>query len=143
MTAIIWYQTPYLISNRDILFISFALGNDVSIHCVVGFPTLLALGGLIDLGKGTFVCFELDRTPLLPLDPSVNGLFEDIVFDNSTPTTPHGVATNIKPDPSLLHYTSSEGCTLSSSSTSYSDSIKSHDEFSKGNVSQELEYILR
>ena len=37
MTAVIRYRTPYLINKRYPLFIYFALGNDVSFRCVLGF----------------------------------------------------------------------------------------------------------
>ena len=51
ITAVIWYHTPDLIKNRDTLLIYFGLNNDFSLRRVVGLPTLLALGGLIDLLK--------------------------------------------------------------------------------------------
>ena len=37
MTAAIRYKTPYFINKRDPLFISFALGNDVFLRCVLGY----------------------------------------------------------------------------------------------------------
>lgn len=46
------YFTLYLIKNHDHLFISFTLGNDVSLHCIIGLPILLFSGGIIDLVKG-------------------------------------------------------------------------------------------
>ena len=88
------------------------------IDFVIGIPTLLALGGLITLLKDTYVCSELDRVFPLNLDQPGKGLPEGVVFDNSTPTIPHGLATNIRPGPSLLHYTFAEDHTLFSSSTS-------------------------
>ena len=74
MTAVIRYRTPYFINNRDPLFIYFALGNDVSLRCVLGLPTCLALGGLINLVKGEFICSEIGRTIPLTLDPPDKGL---------------------------------------------------------------------
>ena len=65
-------------------------------------------------------------------------LFWGIVFDNSTPIIPQGVSTNIKPNPSLLHYTSAEGHAVSAQT--YSDNIIVHDKFFDGNISRELEY---
>ena len=59
MTAVIRYRTPYLVNKRDPLFISFALGNDVSLRCVLGLPTLLVIGGSINLVKGEIVCSEI------------------------------------------------------------------------------------
>ena len=88
ITAVIWYHTPDLIKNRDTLLIYFGLNNDFSLRRVVGLPTLLALGGLIDLLKETFVCSELDFTFPLTLDPPDKVLSESAVFDNSTPIIP-------------------------------------------------------
>ena len=56
MTVVIKYKTPYFLNKRDIFFISFALANDVSLRCVLGLPTLLALGGIINLVEGKFMC---------------------------------------------------------------------------------------
>ena len=95
MTAIIWYKTPYLINKRDPLFISFALGNDVSLRCVLGLLTLLALGKIINSVKEKFICSEINRTSSLTLDPPGKGISESIVFDNSTPIVPQGVSTNV------------------------------------------------
>ena len=138
MTAVIRYKTPYFFNKNEPLFISFALGNDVSLRCVLGLPTLLALGGLINLVKGEFICSEIGKTFPLTLDPPGKGLPEGIVFDNSTPIIPQGVSTNVKPNPSLLHYTSAEGHAVSAQT--YSDNIIVYDNFFDGNVSRELEY---
>ena len=48
MIAVIRYHTLYFINKWDPLFIYFALDNVVSLRCVLKFPTLLALCGLID-----------------------------------------------------------------------------------------------
>ena len=79
---------PDLIKNRDTLLIYFGLNNDFSLRRVVGLPTLLALGCLIDLLKETFVCSELDLTFPLTLDPPDKVLSESDVFDKSTPIIP-------------------------------------------------------
>ena len=115
----------------------------ISIRCVIGLPTILTLGGLIDLVTWTFVYSELDRAFSLTLDPPGKGLPERIVFDNSTLTIPQGVATNIRPTPSLLHYTFTEDRALSSSSKRYSDSIIVYGKLFRGNVSRELECVPR
>ena len=66
MIAVIRYRTPYFINKWDPLFIYFALDNVVSLRCVLGLPTLLALCGLVDLVKGDFVCSEINGTfPLI------------------------------------------------------------------------------
>ena len=102
-----------------------------------------ALGGLIDLVKGTFVCSETNRSYPLTLDPSGKGLPDGVVFDNSTPTIPAGVSANVHPSPSLLHYTSAEDRALSSSATNYSEHIIVHDKLFRGNVSRDIEYVPR
>ena len=108
-TSVIRYKTPYLTNKRDPLFIYLALGNDASFRCVLGLPTLLAVGGLIDLVKGGLICSEINQNFSLTLNQSGKGLPEGILFDNITLIIPQGVSTNIKHTPSLLHYTSAEG----------------------------------
>ena len=44
MTTVIRYHTPYLVNKQDPLFLSFTLGNDEYIRCVLGLPTLLVIG---------------------------------------------------------------------------------------------------
>ena len=108
---------------------------------MLGLPTLLALGGFINLVKGEFICSEIDRRFSLTLDPPDKGLPEGIVFDNNTSTIPQGVSTNIKPNPSLLRYTSVEGNAIHHNATTYSDNIIVHDNCFEGNVSRDLEHI--
>ena len=127
MTVAIRYRISYLVNNQYPLFVSFALGNDVSLRRVIGLPTLLALGSIIDLVKGTFFCSEINRTFPLTLDPPGKGLPDEVVFDNSTPTISVGVSTDVRLDPSFLHYTSAEGRTLPSSTTNYSEHVIVHD----------------
>ena len=103
----------------------------------LGLSILLALGGFIYLVKGEVICLEINRTITLTLDPLGKGLPESIVFDNSTPIIPKGVSTNVKPNPSILHYTSAEGCAFHHSSPTYSDNIVVHDNFFNGNVSRD------
>ena len=122
------------------MFISFALDNDVSLRCVLGLPTLLALAGIINLMKGDFVCSKINRTFYLTLDPLGKGLLEGIVFDTTTPTILQEVSTNIKPNPSLFHYTSADNRALICSSPSYSECIVVHDKRFKGDMSREFEY---
>ena len=68
-----------------------ALGNDVSLRCVLGLPTLLALGGFINLVKADLMCSKINRIFPLPLDPPSKGLPGGIVFDNINPIVPQGV----------------------------------------------------
>ena len=142
MTAVIMYHTPYLVNKREALFLSFALGNDVSLRYVLDLPTLLAIGGSINLVKGEIVCSEIDRTFALSLEPTDKGLPDGVVSDNSTPTIPEGVPTNIKPNPSILHFTSAEGHVVTNPFPHYSSNIIVRDSFYKGNVSRKLEYNL-
>ena len=132
MTAVIGYSTPYFINKREPLLISFALSNEVFLRCVLGFSTLFVLGGFIDLLKGEFVCFEINRTFPLTSDPPDKRLPEVIVFDNSTLSIPQGLSTNVNTNPSLLHYTSTEGRALHPSSPSYSENIIVHYNFFEG-----------
>ena len=140
MAAVIRYRTPYLVNKRDPLFIYFSLENDVSLRCVLGLPTLLTIGGLINLVKGEFFCSDIDRTFALSLEPPGKGLPDGVASDNSTPTIPEGVPTNIKPNPSLLHFTSTEGHVVTNPFPHYSSNIIVRDSFYKGNFSRELEY---
>ena len=126
MTAVIRYKTPYFINNRDPSFFVFVLSNNVTLHCVLGFPILLASSGFIYLVKGEFVCSKINRNFPLTLDPPGKGLRKDIVFDNSTPIIPQGMSTNVKPNPSLLQYTSAKGRALHHSLPSYSEDIIIH-----------------
>ena len=143
MTAVIRYRTPYLVTNIDPLFLFFALGNDLLLYCVVGLPTLLSLGGLIDLVKGQFVFSEINRNFPLTLDPPGKGLPDGVVFDNSIPTIPVDISTNFRPDPFLLHYTFAEGRVLPSSVTNYFENIIVRDKFFRGNDSRDIEYNPR
>ena len=90
-------------NKRDSLFISFVLGNDVSLSYVLILPTLLHLSGFINLVKGDFVCSKINRTFPLTLNPPGMGLPEGVVFDISTLTIPQRVSTNIKLISSFLH----------------------------------------
>ena len=131
MTAVIRYHTPYLVNKRDPLSLSFALGNDVSLRCVLGLPTLFAIEGSINLVKGEISCSDIDRVFALSLEPPGKGLPDGVVFDNSTPTIPEGVSTNIKPNPSLLHFTSAEGYVVTNPFPSCSANIIVRDSFTK------------
>ena len=43
MTAAIRYKTPYIVKGRGPFILSFALGDDISLRCVLGLPTLLSI----------------------------------------------------------------------------------------------------
>ena len=109
---------------------------------MLGLPTLLAIGGSINLVKGEIVCSTIDRTCVLSLEPPGKGLSDGVIFNNSTPTIPERVSTNIKPNPSLLYFTSAEGYAVTNPFPNYSANIIVRDSFYKGNVSRELEHNL-
>ena len=136
MTAVIRYKTPYFINKRDPSFFSSVLSNNVALRYVLGFPTLLASGGFIYLEKGKFVCSKINRKFPLTLDPPGKGLRKDIVFDNSTPIIPQAMSTNVKPNPSILQYTSTKGRALHHSLPSYSEDIIIYNFFQE-NMSKE------
>jgi len=143
MTAATCYRTQYLVNNQYPLFLFSSLGNDVSLRCVIGLPTLISLDGLIDLVKGTFVCSEINPTSPLNLNLPDKGLLDGVVFDNSTLTIPVGLSTNVRSDPTLLHCTSARDRALSSSSTNYSDHIIIHNEFFRENIFRDIKYVPR
>ena len=93
--------------------------------------------------NGDFVCSEINRTFPLTLDPLGKVPPEGVVFDNRNPTILQGVSTNIKSNPSLLHYTSAEDRALTCFSPSYTEIIIVHDNFCMGSVSRELEHAPR
>ena len=76
MTAIIRYKTLFTVSIKGLFVLTFTLGNDVSVRCVLGLPTLLAMGAAIDLVKSLLSCIELNRSFPLDLQPPNNGLPE-------------------------------------------------------------------
>ena len=51
MTALIRYKNSFHINNEPFL-ISFALGEDISIHAVFDLPTILRLGATINFEAG-------------------------------------------------------------------------------------------
>ena len=69
MIVVIRYHTPFLINKQDSLILSFALGKDVALRSVLGLPFLLAMDATLNLPLGKLVCFELNFTFPLHLDP--------------------------------------------------------------------------
>ena len=49
MTVVIHYKTPYIVQDRGPFILSFALGYDSSLRCVLGLSTLLSIGVAINL----------------------------------------------------------------------------------------------
>ena len=52
MTVMIRYKTSYIVNRKESCILSFALGNDVSLRCVLGLLTLLAIFASIGLASG-------------------------------------------------------------------------------------------
>jgi len=127
MTVGIRYKTPYFMNKRDPF--SFLLLWDTMFPSIVFWDYQHCYPWV-----GILIAF-----PLI-LDLPGKGLPEGIVSDNITPIIPQGVSTNVKPNPSFLHYTSAEGRAFYHSSPTYSDNIIVHNKKFEGNVSKELEY---
>ena len=49
MTAVVRYQKPYIVKGRGPFILSFALGDDISLRCVLGLHTLLSIGAANNL----------------------------------------------------------------------------------------------
>ena len=125
MTAVIRYKTPYIVTRKGPFILSFALGNDVSLRCVLGLPTLLAMGTSIGLASGLLSCTELNREFPLDLQPPGKSLPEGATSNNYTNTIPYAVSTN------LLYHTSADGNSHSTCHSTPSDNIHVIDHFFK------------
>ena len=125
MTAVIWYKTPYIVNGKGAFILSFALGNDVSIRCVLGLPILLAICASIGLAFGLLSCTELNRE--LPLDLQRPGkkLPEGATLNHYTNTISHSVSTN------FMQHTSADGDYHTSCHSTPSDYIHGTDHFFK------------
>ena len=96
MATIIRYHKLYLINKRNSSLIYFNLGNDVSLRCVLGLPTLQVFDNNIYLLTGDLSCFATNKHFTLILDLQGKDLPEVVVFDNTTYTIPLEVSYNIK-----------------------------------------------
>ena len=65
MTAVVRYETPYIVTGKGPFVLSFTLGNDVSLRSILGLPTLLTIGAGIDLIQGLLSCVKVIVTFLL------------------------------------------------------------------------------
>ena len=65
MTAVIRYKKPYIVNGKALSILSFALGKDVSLRCVLGLPILFAMCASIGLTSGLLSYTELNRKFLL------------------------------------------------------------------------------
>ena len=135
ITAVIRYKTPYIVNGKGPFILSFALGNDVSLRCVLVLPTLLAMGASIGLASGLLSCIELNREFPLDLQPPGKGLPEGATLNHYTNAIPHSVSNNI------LQHTSADGDCHTTCHSTPSDHIHVTDHFFKNEVSRTLVYV--
>ena len=109
MTAVIRNKAPYIVKCRGPFILSFVLGHDVSLRCVLGLPTLLFIRTAINLLSGELAYTELDRTFPLTLDPPGKGLPDDAALNRCSSSIPPDVPINTISTTSLLQCTSSDG----------------------------------
>ena len=68
MTVVIWYKSPYIVQGRRIFILSFALGHDASLHCVLGLPKPYPLRRLLIYFLGNFLAQNsIENFPLLKI----------------------------------------------------------------------------
>ena len=133
--AVIRYRTPYIVNGKGPFILSFALGNDVSLRCVLGVHTLLAVGASIGLASGLLSCTELNRKSPLDLHPPGKELLEGATLYHYTNTIPHSVSTN------FLQHTSAYGDCHTTCHSTPSDHIHVTDNLFKNEVLQALVYV--
>ena len=135
MTAVIRYKKPYIVNGKALSILSFALGKDVSLRCVLGLPILLAMCASIGLTSGLLSYTGLNRKFPLDLQPPGKGLPEGTTVNHYTNTISHSVSNNI------LQHTSSNGDCHTTCHSTPSDHIHVTDHFFKNEVSQTLVYV--
>ena len=129
------YKIPYIINGKGPFVLSFALGNDVNLRCVLGLPTILAMGVSIVLVSGLLSCTELNREFSLDLQPPGNGLPEGATLNHYTHNIPLTVSTN------LLYHTSIKGTSHLVYQSTPSNHIHVTDHAFQDKVSRELLYL--
>ena len=125
MTAVIRYKKPYIVNGKGPFILSFALGDDVSLRCVLDLPTLLAMCASIGLSSGLLSCTELNRELPLDLQRSGKKLPEGATLNHYTNTISHSVSTN------FMQHTSADGDYHTSFHSTPSDYIHDTDHFFK------------
>ena len=131
MTAVIRNKAPYIVKCRGPFILSFVLGHDVSLRCVLGLPTLLFIRTAINLLSGELAYTELDRTFPLTLDPPGKGLPDDAALNRCSSSIPPDVPINTISTTSLLQCTSSDGSLNPSWKDTPLDNIVVKDHFFK------------
>ena len=135
MNVVIRYKTPYIVNGKGPFVLSFVVGNDVSLRCVLGLPALLAMRASIDLTSGLLSYTELNREFPLDLQSLGKGLPEKAILDHYTSTIPHSVSIDF-----LQHTSADDDCHTTYHSTP-SDHIHVTDHFFKNEVSWTLVYV--
>ena len=62
LRAVITYTMPYTFSDGSPVLLKIALGDDVSVNTIVGWPFCSAVSGLIDCHSNTFLARNLETT---------------------------------------------------------------------------------
>ncbi len=66
LTAIVRYYTPYQFADHSPLIVSFGLGQDVAVNCILGIPFLKRIGATINLSTHILLAHSLNKE--FPLD---------------------------------------------------------------------------
>lgn len=112
LRAVITYHLPYTFVDGSPVKLSIALGTEVSVNTIVGWPFVASVRGLIDCGSNTFLARDLGNTSF-SITPAVPLLTDSIPthttlpsrrIDNrpawqSHPPTPHPLPTLPPPPP--------------------------------------------
>jgi hypothetical protein len=88
LRAVITYHLPYTFVDGSPVKLSIALGTDVSVNTILGWPFTTSVRGLIDCGSHTFLARDLDNTTF-DITPAVP------LLTDSVPT--HTTRASVKP----------------------------------------------
>ena len=125
-------------NKKDILVLSFALGNNISLRCVMGLHTLLSMDATLNLPLGKLVYSEFNLSYPLLLDPAGKGLPDGVSLPASNLCVPPGVPSNLTP---LVHHTTIDGFShLIPNHATPSKHIIVHSRICHGSVSRNLSF---
>ena len=125
-------------NKKDTLILSFALGNDISLRCVMGLHTLLYMDATLNLPLGKLVYSEFNLSYPLLLEPVGKGLPDGVSLPASNLCVLPGVPSNLTP---LVHYTTmDEFSHLTPNHATHSDNIIVHSRFCHGSVSRNFSF---
>ena len=101
MNVVIRYKTLCIVKGRGPFILSFSIGHNVSLHCVLILPTLFSIGEVINFLSRERSCTKLNRTnPTIDLPGK--GLIDDDTLNRYSYFIPSSVTTNITSTNSLL-----------------------------------------